>query len=456
MRLLKDRGHFSPEVLDRRGPHVDRAGGSRLADRGLAEWQINEADRFRLIDIDQATEQRIVDRDADERERPYTVLVVEDTPDVIRVIRLALHQDFRVLAAPDALKGLELARKHRPTVIVTDLMMPEIDGLELTRRLRADPTTRHIPIVMLTARGDLDDRIAGLETGVNAYLAKPFSAKELVSVVRSQLETQEAAADVLLNQTMDSLETMAGGLAHQIRNPLNYVKNALASIQRDGDKLLLATARANGSTNDFDALATRMKRMFETAENGVRRIASTVDLMVRYSREGYTRAKQPYDVFVAVRDVLALILPAVDRPIDVTTDLEGEGLVSCVPEEMNQVLTNVIENAIDAVPNDRRGTIHIRGTTQGHDLILSFKDNGVGIEPAAVPKIFNAFYTTKEVGRGMGMGLTIARRVVTALGGSISVSSQVGLGTEIVVRVPSAFRDARAREASPALIEAAP
>jgi len=72
---------------------------------------------------------------------------------------------------------------------------------------------------MLTARGDVEDRVAGLESGVNAYLAKPFSAKELVSVVRSQLQTQEATADFLLTQKMDSLETMAGGLAHQIRNP---------------------------------------------------------------------------------------------------------------------------------------------------------------------------------------------------------------------------------------------
>jgi signal transduction histidine kinase len=455
VRLLKDREHFSPEVLDRRGPHVERAGGSRLADRGLAEWQMNEADRFRFIDIDQATEQRIVDRDADERERPYTVLVVEDTPDVIRVIRLALHQDFRVLAAPDALKGLELARKHRPTVIVTDLMMPDVDGLELTRRLRSDPTTRHIPIVMLTARGDLEDRIAGLETGVNAYLAKPFSAKELVSVVRSQLENQETAADVLLNQKMDSLETMAGGLAHQIRNPLNYVKSALGSVQRDGDKLL-AIARG-GNSADFDVVAARMRRMFETAETGVRRIATTVDLMVRYSREGYTRAKQPYDVFAAVKDVLALVLPAVDPPIDVTTELEGEALISCVPEEMNQVLTNIIENAIDAAPVDRRGTLRIRGRSEGADLVLSFRDNGVGIEPGDVPKIFTAFYTTKEVGRGLGMGLTIARRVVAALGGSIGVTSQVGAGTEIVVRVPRVVREARSREASGVpLVEAAP
>jgi signal transduction histidine kinase len=455
VRLVKDREHFSADVLDRRGPHVDRAGGNRLADRGLSEWQFNETDKFRLIDIDQATEQRIVDRDVDEQERPYSVLVVEDTPDVIRVIRLALHHDFRVLAAPDGLKGLELARKHRPTVIVTDLMMPEIDGLELTRRLKADPATRHIPIVMLTARGDLEDRVAGLETGVNAYLAKPFSAKELVSVVRSQLHTQEVTADVLLAQKMDSLETMAGGLAHQIRNPLNYVKNALGSIQRDSEKLLLS-ARPGADVAEFEAIAARMERMFHTAETGVLRIGATVDLMVRYSREGYTRATQPYDVFAAVRDVVSLVLPTAEHGVTVSTALEGDGHVACVPEEFNQVLTNLIENAFDAVPTDGSGTVEIRGASDDASIVLSVKDNGVGIAPDELPKIFTAFYTTKEVGRGLGMGLTIARRVVSALGGTINVASHVGSGTEVVVKVPRGISSARPRAvAEDSLLEAA-
>jgi signal transduction histidine kinase len=449
VRLLKGREHFRGEVLDRRGPHVERTGGNRVADRGLSEWQVNEGDRFRLIDIDQATEQRVVDRDADEQRRPYSVLVVEDTPDVIRVIRLALHHEFRVLAASDGQKGLELARKHRPTVIVTDLMMPEIDGLELTRLLRADPTTKHIPIVMLTARGDVEDRIAGLETGVNAYLAKPFSTKELVSVVRSQLHTQEASADVLLEQKMDSLETMAGGLAHQIRNPLNYVSNALRSIRRDSDKLVLMTQKESDARSpEIEAVTERIEKMFQTAETGVRRIATTVDLMVRYSREGYTRATQPYDAYAAIRDVVSLVIPTAECAVTVSSELVGDGVMACVPEEFNQVLTNIIENAADAVPADGTGTVRIRGYEEGAMLVLSVKDNGVGIGADELPKIFTAFYTTKEVGRGMGMGLTIVRRVVAALGGSIAVSSQIGTGTEITVRVPRVVREVRARELS--------
>jgi signal transduction histidine kinase len=383
------------------------------------------------------------------------VLVVEDTPDVIRVIRLALHHDFRVLAASDGKKGFELAKKHRPTVIVTDLMMPEIDGLGLTRMLRADPSTRHIPIVMLTARGDLEDRIAGLDTGVNAYLAKPFSAKELVSVVRSQLETQQATADTLLAQKMDSLEIMAGGLAHQIRNPLNYVKSALGTIQRDAEKILQA---ANGAPKpaELDAIAKRLERMFQTAETGVRRIASTVDLMVRYSRDGYTRASQPYDAFAAIRDVVSLVLPTANHAVDVSIELEGDGLVACVPEELNQALTNLVENAIDAVAQDGSGKIRISGKNDGAALVLSIEDNGVGIGAEELPKIFNAFYTTKEVGKGMGMGLTITRRVVTALGGTIAVSSRVGSGTVVTIRVPCVRPEVRQKAGEPTLLEAAP
>jgi signal transduction histidine kinase len=257
---------------------------------------------------------------------------------------------------------------------------------------------------------------------------------------------------------MDSLETMAAGLAHQIRNPLNYVKSALGSIQRDADKLV-AVGREERATDspEFDALGSRIERMFQTAETGVRRIAATVDLMVRYSREGYTRATQPYDVFAAIRDVVGLVLPAGEHGVTVSTELEGDGMLACVPEEFNQVLTNLVENAVDAVPADGSGNVWIRGKSDGSSLVLSVRDNGVGITVDELPKIFTAFYTTKEVGRGMGMGLTIARRVVTSLGGTIDVSSQVGSGTEVVVRVPRALREPRGREpAERMLLEAAP
>jgi signal transduction histidine kinase len=424
-------------VLDRRAPRDgDALNGQRASDRGIGGWPLHATNMFRLIDIEQATEQRIVERDPDEASRVHSVLVVEDTPDVIRVIHLALHQHFRVLAAPDGAKGFELAVKHRPSLIVTDLMMPEFDGLELTRRLRAEPTTRHIPIVMLTARGAVDDRVRGLDSGVNAYLSKPFSGKELVSTVRSLMEAQHGTAELLLTHQMDSLEVLAGGLAHEIKNPLNYIKNALANIHRDSHKVveLIAPGRA-ADPEQIAVLSARIERMFQSAESGVTRIAATVDLMIRYSREGYSRTLQPYDAFQAIHDVAALVLAASGADIEFSVDLRDDGTVECVPEELNQVLTNLIQNAVDAVRSPG-GKVAVAGRVDGDSLVLSIADNGVGIAPENQAKIFSAFFTTKDVGRGLGLGLTIAHRCVMALGGKIDVRSRPGEGTEFTLRLP--------------------
>jgi len=439
--LRKGRAHFDPERIDRRGRRETRGAGARASDHSVGDWQVDAKSRFRLIEIDEATDQRVIDRDADEDERGQSVLVVEDTPDVIRVIHLALRSNFRVVAAPDGKKGLELAKKHQPSLIITDLMMPELDGIQLTRLLRSDPQTRHIPIVMLTARGDLDDRVAGLEAGVNAYLAKPFSAKELVSTVRSLVRIQEATADLVLTHNMDSLETIAGGLAHEINNPLNYIKNALTLIQRDAEAILQVARTATTGSSDPKALrattdgADRLAKMLDVADSGLKRIGSTVTLMQRYAREGYTRTFQPLDVFEATRDVASVLQAGLSQPV-VEMSFEGDGQIECVPEEMNQVLTNLIQNALDALPKDGTGWVRVNASTRDGLLVLSIRDNGSGIRPEERTKIFTPFFTTKDVGEGMGLGLSIVHRVVSSLGGSVGVTSEVGEGTEFTLRIP--------------------
>ncbi|HEX4341412.1 MAG TPA: ATP-binding protein [Polyangiaceae bacterium] len=443
--LKKGRDHFDPERIDRRARRESRGPGVRSSDHSVGDWQVDAKSRFRLIEIDEATDQRVVARDVDEDERGQSVLVVEDTPDVIRVIHLALRNDFRVVAAPDGKKGLELAKKHLPSLVITDLMMPEMDGIELTRLLRTDAQTRHIPIVMLTARGDLDDRVAGLDAGVNAYLAKPFSAKELLSTVRSLVRIQETTADLVLTHNMDSLETIAGGLAHEINNPLNYIKNALTLIQRDADAVLRVARAAVGESSEPSAIrattdgAARMTKMFDVADSGLKRIGATVNLMQRYAREGYSRAFQPLDIFEATRDVAAVLQAGLSQAV-VEMAFEGDGVLECVPEEMNQVLTNLIQNALDALPKDGTGWVRVNAATRDGVLSLSIRDNGSGIRPEERTKIFTPFFTTKDVGAGMGLGLSIVHRVVSSLGGTVGVTSELGEGTEFTLRIPQTGR----------------
>ena len=428
--LLKDKEHFRPEVLERRGAARSMPDGARAGDRGLMDFtvQLSSRDEFRLLDIAENTERRVTPRDADEDLRAHVALVVDDTPDVLRLVHMALRSHFKVLSCGDAVKGFELAAREQPSIVITDLMMPEVDGLELTRRLRADDRTSNIPILMLTARGDLNDKVAGLETGVNAYLPKPFSPRELLSTARSLVQAQTKTAEILLTQRMDSLEIIAGGLAHEINNPLNYLKNALTRIRLDCQIVI-----ENRAGDELPKISKRMSELFDICESGIKRITGTVELMTSYSRAGYSRQLRGHDVFGAVRDIVSLVLPATRRGVKVETDFEGDGMIECVPEELNQVLTNLTQNAIEACP-EQDGLVRIRGSGDAAHLQISVKDNGPGVRPEDAPRIFTPFFTTKGPGRGMGLGLTICWRVVQSLGGSLEVKP--GPGAEFVLRVP--------------------
>jgi signal transduction histidine kinase len=239
-----------------------------------------------------------------------------------------------------------------------------------------------------------------------------------------------------LSQKMDSIETIAGGLAHEIGNPLNYVKNALQLVQKDTQQLLLAARQETTLASlDLDAIDRRTHKLFEVAEGGVRRIAATVDLMMRYSRNGFSRVHQAHDVYAAAVEALTVLMPSLGKPLEVVTSFEGQALVDCVPEELNQVLSNLIQNAAEAAPV-AGGRLEIRGWNEDGMLLVSVRDNGPGISPKNLSQVFNAFFTTKDAGAGMGMGLTIAQRVARALGGSINVQSELGVGTVFTLRVP--------------------
>ena len=447
--LPRDREHFRDEVLDQRPGARELADLRRRDDRSVQEWtvQVSTRPEFKLLDVAEVTERRVVERDPGERAHARTVLVIEDTPDVIRLLHSVLRQHFRVLATTHALQGLEVAQRELPDLVITDLMMPDIDGLEFIRRFRADPRFKHTPVLMLTARGDLDDRLKGIETGASAYMTKPFAPRELLSTVRSLLDLQDATADMVLAQQMDSLEVVAGGMAHEINNPLNYISNALARIESDVKEIqklaMEAAPDADARQERIEKLKTRADRMFQTARSGVGRIRETVDVMRRYSREGYSRVSRGHDVFEAVRDVVRVVVPAIGREVVVETEFRGDGTIECVPEELHQVFTNLLQNAIEAV-EDHTGRVTIEGDGAAEHVTLTVRDNGHGIPKDDIARVFTPFFTKKAAGKGMGMGLTITWRVVHALGGSIVVRSDEGAGAEFVVRLPrvaGALRD---------------
>jgi signal transduction histidine kinase len=419
--------------------------------RGLGGMELPEASLYRLLDIETATEKRRIDRDPTDSQHRFSVLVVDDNTDVVHAIHETLRGEFKVYAAADGEEGFERAVRLAPTLIILDYMMPKMDGIQLLGKLRADPRTRLTPVVMLSARADVEIKITGVELGVSHYLAKPFDTRELLAIVRRFVHDQERTAEVMLHRQLDSLEVITSALAHQINNPLNYLKGALKVIRRDTSEALSLTSAANGAGLDpqsAEALEQRLRRMFDTVEAGIRRIGDTVELMRRYSRDGYLRDPVTYPLFDATRDVLRLVLPTAQADVHIETSFSGHGFIDCVPDEMNQVITNLVQNAIDALNGKGGGRLSVIGTTNEREVLLTIRDDGPGIAPENRARLFTPFFSTK--GQGMGMGLFICHRIVNALGGAIQVDSEVGRGTEMVMRVPASQRPATAVETSAA------
>ncbi len=122
------------------------------------------------------------------------VLVIDDAENIVELVRIGLrYEGFQVESASDGEQGVTLAQRINPDLILLDIMMPGIDGLEVCRRLRANPTTRDVPVLMITAKDEVRDRIAGLDTGADDYLTKPFDFDELLARIRAILRRQSRA-----------------------------------------------------------------------------------------------------------------------------------------------------------------------------------------------------------------------------------------------------------------------
>ena len=386
----------------------------RAAGTGLPEWHVALRRRgaYRLGAVADATERRIVPR-TDPATRSATVLVVEDNPDLIRFIATLLQEHYAVLAAGDGEMGLQLARERAPDLIVTDLMMPKLNGMEMVRRLRADPATEGLPVIMLTAHTSTEQRIEAHEGGADAYLAKPFDARELMAVIARLLRRQEEHLE-LAEKTRDAtLRMMARGVAHEVLNPLGFILNALAVLKDE----------ANENSEQQRIVETAYKAGYE----GVARVRNAVEELRTFAGESAPELQ------------LCSLTEVVDRVQIMFGDgvearIEARPNVLARPGELERVLLNLLLNAREAGDENKRVTVVIKA--EDEHAVLVVRDAGAGIDSEALEHIFEPFYSTRA--KGMGLGLAISRQIVRRHGGHLSVVSKPGKGTTLTVRLPRA------------------
>ena len=391
----------------------------------------------------QASERNIATRSNPDR---ATILIVDDESGMRSYIASQL-EDYHLLQASDGRQGWELAKQHIPDLIVLDLMMPEMDGMEVCRLLRENPATTRIPIVLVTAHAGDAPRLEAIRAGVNDFLTKPFSSVELKARVNNLLLTvtyerdlsvsnkdlsqaleqlQENEEELVRAEKLSSLGRMSAGIIHEINNPLNYAKTSIHILKTYSD--LLPT----DEKEDYDDTLVDLT-------DGVERVINIVSDL-----RAFTRGDETTRNILSLRKVVentCRLLASDLSGINFTTDIPEEAELEGNDNQLCQAFVNLIQNALRAT--DHRDDPIIKLTakvSEGGSIQVQVQDNGIGITPENQAKIFDPFFTTRDVGDGMGLGLSLTLKIIEAHHGQIHVESEPDHGTIFMIYFPPPHR----------------
>lgn len=351
-------------------------------------------------------------------ENKARILIADDAVDVVELLRKRLrHEGYETIEAYDGEECLARARECTPDLIILDIMMPKLDGYEVCRQLRSHRKTAYIPVLMLTAKGEVESKVRGLDAGAQDYVAKPFNYAELSARIKALLAAQAAREKLVQEEKLDALDQMMEGVVHELRNPLTSIGGFARRIL---DNL------PEGDPN------RRYARIILDE-------VSRLEKMIKHLVELKTAAiayKEPEDVNAVIEEVRDRFRRWCDAEnVQVETNLAQDlPLVSLDRENMKLALAHIVENSLEAMQGMDRKVLRLSTRVDDGRVEISIADSGKGIPKDKIKYLFDPFFTSKT--SGPGLGLTLALRIIQEHRGTLSVESEPGSGTVFTVRLP--------------------
>lgn len=260
------------------------------------------------------------------------------------------------------------------------------------------------------------------------------------------IQLRKTQSQLIQSEKMISVGQLTAGIAHELNNPINYIFSAVLPLRRDVENLLSTidllvksmpenkeVVSAILIKHDFFEVRAEIPVLLEGIEDGARR----TDLIVR-SLRNFSRLDEDIpkkvDLLINIENTLFLLRNRISDQISIVREFNDIPMVDCYPGQINQVFMNLLQNSLDALAG--QGTLTLKAWQDGNDVFLSFGDNGSGIPENILPKIFDPFFSTKEIGQGVGLGLFVCYGIIKAHQGHISVSSLPGNGTTVTLTLP--------------------
>lgn len=367
-------------------------------------------------------------------ERKQKILCVDDEPKNLKLAADLLRLwGYEVLTVGDGKAALEVLKAAKPDLILLDIMMPKLDGYEVCRRIKSAKETQFIPVVMLTALSEKEDRIKSIETDADDFISKPFDKEELKARVKSLLRIKSLRDKLEESyEKLKQLESLKDSLTHMIihdlNNPLTGITGNLQLLQMEIGKTL-----GDEQRNSLEAALLSgedMKRMIENL------------LDINKMEEGKIKLRrEDFKLDEAAREVVERMRPlALWENKSIFLEAGGQlPEISADKELVKRVIANLINNALKHIP--QKGAIQVRAVFKSDERVfyLRVEDNGEGIPKEYLEKVFDKFAQVEDkmAKAGRGLGLTFCKLAVEAHGGKIWVESEFGKGSVFTFTLPN-------------------
>lgn len=370
------------------------------------------------------------------------VLVIDDELGPRESLRILLKMEYEVLVADSVLRGLDLLAKHHPDVVIMDIRMPGMTGIEGLREIRK--LDADISVIMLTGFGALETAQEALRLGASDYLKKPFDTKEIMEVVRQNIRrtahqrrrstmegqlqelNQRLETVVARKDRMSSLGEASAELVHDLRNPLTVVHGYVQILGEELSQGQASHRSADGGAQDY----------LGAIEKGVRRCRELIDAWQDLGRKT-VHDLVPINlihVLTEIVDSQRLLAESNRGALELRVEVPSCQILGD-STQLSRALQNIIGNASDAL-QEAGGSVQVTLRAAGEDALISVRDDGVGISEENLARLFQPYFTTKARGRGTGLGLFITRKIIEDHHGQIEIRSRPGEGTTVEIRIP--------------------
>jgi len=365
------------------------------------------------------------------------ILVVDDQPINVQLLKRKLEREgMQVVAAYSGQEALDLVQKERPELILLDVMMPDMDGIEVCQRLQDSEDTRSIPIIFVTARSSKEGKLEGLGVGAVDYITKPIDLDETLARVQSQLRFAAITKEVIdLQRRLTearraaTIGAVTQGIAHNLNNLLGVIIGYLDLIKTYAEKPEMVKKNAQHVEDAVQRIVSIIRQL-GTLVTKTRLPVTKVGLQ-RILEGGVKRYQTEYKITqpVTIRNPLG--------------DIVIETHMEACEELLSKVLINAWEAYGDDVPEEKRPiamTTELSGDDESRKtVVIRIEDQGHGIDPEIRDHMFEPFISAKQT-VGVGMGLTVARHALRSMGGDMNMEDRPGGGTVAVLTHPLAGR----------------